>query len=93
MNLLTLKQVAAKLGCHYTFVYRLMKADPAFPKAVDIGLSTSGRSRCVRWIDKELDAWLLTKKTDFVDVERSVEDEDGRVDQEVHTGSEQEVPT
>jgi predicted DNA-binding transcriptional regulator AlpA len=88
MNLLTVKQVAEKLSCAVSNVYRIQSLDPTFPRPISIGLG-SARARGVRWVDDELTSWLMVKvsnKTNEVH-----QNEDGRSGQNVHTSTREEV--
>lgn len=58
MNLLTAKQVAAKLSCAESFVWARIHKDPTFPKPLRIGEN----GRATRWIEGDLHEWLLTKQ-------------------------------
>lgn len=62
MNLLTAKQVAARLSCSLSFVWKLAKEDPKFPKPIQIGTGAVGCARATRWVETALDDWLLTKQ-------------------------------
>lgn len=88
MNLLTVKQVAAKLSCAVSNVYRIQSLDPTFPKSISIGLG-SARARGVRWADSELNAWLeqkVSNKTNEV-----LQNENGRDGSDVHSSTREEV--
>lgn len=88
MKLLTVKQVADKLSCVTSNVYRMQRLDPTFPKSIVIGMGSS-RARGVRWVDSEIDDWLLVKmshKTSEVQT-----NEDRRDGLDVHSGAREEV--
>lgn len=87
MNLLTVKQVASKLSCAVSYVYKLQKTDKSFPKPLSIGMG-SERSRGVRWVEQDVTDWLLTRKQTTTEV---LNNEDGRIGEDVHTGTGEEV--
>ncbi len=87
MNLLTVKQVAAKLSCAVSYVYRLQQKDITFPKPMSIGMGDA-KSRGVRWIDQDVVEWLLTRKLKTSEV---LKNEDGRIGEDVHKSTGEEV--
>lgn len=87
MNLLTAKQVAAKLSCSISYVYKLQNIDQTFPRSLSIGVGQI-ESRGTRWVDAEVIAWLLTRKPKTTEV---ITHEDGRPSEDVHTGTGEEV--
>jgi predicted DNA-binding transcriptional regulator AlpA len=84
MQLLTVKQAAAKLACSESYVWKLMKHDPTFPKGIRIGLG-GDTQRATRLEEKAVDAWLLTRLL------KENDDETGRAGTGVHPTAEQEV--
>ena len=60
MNLLTIKQVSEKLSCSTSYIWALMKKDPAFPKPITIGVG-SERAKGTRWVDGAVSEWVLSK--------------------------------
>lgn len=60
MNLLTVKQVSEKLTCSSSYVWKLLRVDPTFPKPIQLGLGES-RPRSTRWVDSAITDWLMTK--------------------------------
>ena len=85
MNLLTVKQVAAKLSCAPSYVYRLLDRDPTFPRSISIGLGEE-KARGVRWVEADVTNWLLTRIQ-----KKEVLDENGRVSSNVHPSTGEEV--
>lgn len=53
MKLLRDKQVADKIGCHWSYVWKLARRED-FPKPVKLG------PRFTAWVDDEIDKWMLT---------------------------------
>ena len=53
-NLLTRRDVEARLGITKSTVYRLMRCG-AFPEPIQVG------PRAVRWVESELEAWLASR--------------------------------
>ena len=88
MNLLNVKQVATKLSCSVSYVWKLPKADHTFPKAINIG-TVEGRTRATRWADQDITDWLLTRKQNTTEV---LNNEDGRPGKDLHTAAGEEVP-
>ncbi|NVN99280.1 MAG: AlpA family phage regulatory protein [Geobacteraceae bacterium] len=86
MNLLTVKQVAAKLACSVSYIYVLQKRDPTFPTTVSFGLG-GDVPRGIRWLDSDINQWLLTKKQ----VNEVTPNENGRDSQDVHPSTGEEV--
>lgn len=62
MNLLTVNQVAEKLSCAVSWVWQLSSRDPAFPEPFSIGMGDAGTRKGTRWVESEIDEWLLTRK-------------------------------
>jgi len=60
MKLLRDKQVAKKLGCHWSYVWKLARR-PDFPRAIKLGL------RHTAWSDEEIDAWLEHQRKETKD--------------------------
>lgn len=88
MNLLTDKQVAQKLACAVSYVWRLSNQDPTFPQPVRLGDPDGPRrGRVTRWVDTDIDNWLGNKQTS----KQEVQDEDGRIGSHVHQDPRQEV--
>lgn len=83
MNLLTVKQVIDKLNCSRSFLWTLRKKDPTFPKPFAIGLGEE-RTRGSRWVEAELDQWLLTRQQLTAKKEAPCDHEDGRDRPAVH---------
>lgn len=87
MNLLTAKQVATKLSCSVSYVWKLPHINPTFPKPLSIG-SGQEQPRATRWVDSEVTDWLLTRKPKTNEV---LKNENGRAGEDVHTGTGEEV--
>jgi len=62
MNLLTIKTLAEKLACSESLIWQIRQRDPTFPRPFSIGVGTE-RSRAARWDEKDIDAWIETRKT------------------------------
>jgi predicted DNA-binding transcriptional regulator AlpA len=60
MNLLTVKQVAAKLSVSVGHVWKLAQRDETFPKSFGIGMGGQ-RQRGTRWIESQVDAWIADR--------------------------------
>ena len=60
MNLLTVKQVSEKLSCSTSYIWALLKKDPAFPKPINIGVGVE-RAKGTRWVDGAVSEWVLSK--------------------------------
>lgn len=54
-NLLSIKQLIQKLGMSRSTIYALIKRND-FPQPIKIG-------RLARWIESEIDDYIITKKT------------------------------
>lgn len=52
MKLITVGQAAEKLGISVSYVWKLHRTDPDFPRTVRLG------PRATRWRDDEIDAWI-----------------------------------
>lgn len=88
MNLLTDKQVAQKLACAVSYVWRLSTQDSTFPKPVRLGNPDGPRrGRVTRWVETDINEWLKNRLTN----KQEVEDEAGRTGGNVHQDSGQEV--
>lgn len=88
MNLLTVKQVSDKLSCAQSYVWKMLKEDPTFPKPINIGMGKE-RARGTRWIDGAMTEWLLTKqqmKNNEVHT-----NENGRTGKHVHQSTGEEI--
>ena len=88
MNLLTVKQVATKLSCADSMVWRLTKQDPAFPQPIKIGLGEKS-ARATRWVEESLDVWLTRKQIQTL---KEIIDDNGRTDTDIHQGAGEKVP-
>ena len=58
MKLLDYKQVAAKLGIHPLNVWKLARTDQSFPQRTNVL-----GPRTTRWIDSEIDAWIINHRS------------------------------
>lgn len=79
MNLITAKQVASKLGCSDSFVWKLVKTDPTFPRPFKIGVGEVS-ARATRWVDESIDKWITSRA-------QGEHDEDGRTSSALHQGA------
>lgn len=86
MNLLTVQQLAAKLSCSVSYVWRLTQQDPTFPRPLQIGMGGE-RARGTRWVESAVNDWLLTKQQDEVQAH-----DDGRTGVGLHQNQGEEVP-
>jgi predicted DNA-binding transcriptional regulator AlpA len=84
MQMLTVKQVAAKLACSESYVWKLMKQDPTFPKGIRIGLGGDAQ-RATRLEEQAINEWLVKR------IHKENDDETGRIGAGVHRPAEQEV--
>lgn len=50
---LSVALVCEKFSCKKTWLYDIEKADPSFPRALQLGPAR-------RWIEAELDAWMVS---------------------------------
>ncbi len=90
MNLLTLKQVAAKLSVSPSYVCAIEKRDPTFPRSLRLGgPEVPLRARVTRWVEADVEKWLTNKQEVHND---SNGNEDGRSGPDVHQNSGEEVP-
>ena len=92
MNLLTAKQIAVKLGITQNYVYHLHEKDSAFPRPFSIGMGTvEGRTRALRWVESEVDEWILAKQQQSHVLTRQhtkvQTDEDRRTGEAIHPGA------
>lgn len=86
MKLLTLKQVAEALSCSPSYVSRLHKQDPTFPKPVILGTGDDN-PRGLRWVESLLEEWVMSKTKEV-----EVSEHSGNSG-EVHKGTREEVST
>lgn len=56
MNLIDVVRVAEKIYGSTSLVWKLLREDASFPKPVRLS------KRVTRWIESDIDAWVLTKK-------------------------------
>ena len=67
-NMLTCRQVAARIGLSRPQIYRMQKAG-SFPLGKKL---TAGRSGAIRWVAAEVDAWLASRpRAHAADAERA----------------------
>jgi predicted DNA-binding transcriptional regulator AlpA len=90
MNLLTVKQVSEKLSCSTSYIWLLLKRDPAFPKPISIG-GGEERARGTRWVDGAIHEWVQSKHTTANDNNEVLTNENGRPGAEVHSDPREEV--
>ena len=90
MKLLTVKQVAAMLECHESYVWTMARERKNFPKPVALSGNALGigRSRATRWIDSDIEGWV--KSLANMEVISSEHDSRG-TDRELHKDQRQEV--
>ena len=51
-----LTEVSARLGLSKSTIYMLLKCDPSFPRARQVG------PRAVRWLASEIESWAASRQ-------------------------------
>jgi|LauGreDrversion4_2_1035121.scaffolds.fasta_scaffold29377_7 predicted DNA-binding transcriptional regulator AlpA len=92
MNLLTVKQVSELLTCSTSYVWKLLRCDPSFPKPIQLGVGES-RPRSTRWVEGAVSQWLLAKHEEANPLTNSkvLTNEHGRTGRELHKAPGEEV--
>lgn len=89
MNLLTVKQVSEKLACSRSYVWKLLRDNPDFPKPINIGMGDS-KTRATRWVDGDISGWLA-RLSQQSNTEANT-NENRQSGGEVHPGAGEEIP-